>query len=210
MKGKLISIEGIEGAGKSTAVEFIKTFLSKHNKPVFMTREPGGTWIAEKIRDLLLHHDAEKIYPETELLLLFAARVQHIQEKIKPALNAGEWVICDRYIDASYAYQGGGRKIPEPHIRYLDQWLVGKIYPDLTILLDVSPQIGEVRTQKRGGKKDRIEQEKSNFFALIRENYLKRAQISPNRIQIVDASLPLADVKAKIQYILEKFLSEYA
>jgi len=206
--GKLISIEGIEGAGKSTALQFIKQYLTNANIDVVWTREPGGTDFAEKIRTLILHPgDVEKVEPETELLMMFAGRHQHLKMKILPALHAGKWVVTDRFIDASYAYQGGGREIATTYINMLDQWIVGSTYPDLTLLMDISPDEGIKRTEERGTEKDRIEQEKLDFFIRVREAYLQRAKQYPERIKIIDASQSLHDVENQIRNELKNGLS---
>jgi dTMP kinase len=205
--GKFISIEGTEGAGKSTALQFIKDYLTKANIDSIFTREPGGTEVAEEIRNLVLHPKSrEEIAPETELLLMFAARAQHMQYLILPALNEGKWVVADRFVDASYAYQGGGRGIDLDVISMLDKWLVGTIYPDLTLLLDVPPELGFVRAQKRGTDKDRIEFEQIEFFVRVRNIYLERAKQDPKRIKIIDASLPLMAVQNQIRDALDQFI----
>jgi dTMP kinase len=208
-KGKFISIEGVEGAGKSTVVDYVKKYLIEANINVVCTREPGGTALAEEMRKLILHPSIdEKIEAETELLLMFAGRAQHIKNIILPALNAGKWLVCDRYIDASYAYQGGGRNIDKNAIVMLDKWIVNSIYPDLTLLLDIDPQQGFERTQKRGGAKDRIEQEKLDFFARVRDAYLQRAKQDSQRIKIIDASLSLQAVQQQIQNVLNIFIRD--
>jgi dTMP kinase len=205
-QGKFISIEGTEGAGKSTALHFIKQYLNNANIEAIWTREPGGTELAEEIRNLILHSKIpEKIEPDTELLMMFAGRSQHIKTKILPALQAGKWVVTDRFIDASYAYQGGGRGMDIDRIRMLDEWIVGKHYPDLTLLLDISPEQGFERTKKRAGGKDRIEQEKLDFFVRVRETYLQRAKQDPDRIKVIDASLELSEVERQIGDVLGKF-----
>lgn len=206
-QGKFISIEGTEGAGKSTALQFIKDYLTKANIDVIWTREPGGTEVAEEIRRLILHPMSfEEMIPETELLLMFAARAQHMKKIILPALESGKWVASDRFIDASYAYQGGGRKIDMNFISMLDKWVVGSHYPDLTLLLDVSPEIGFDRAEKRGTDKDRIEEEKIDFFNRVRDVYLARAKQEPQRIKIIDASVPLFAVENQIRETLDVFL----
>lgn len=206
-KGRLISIEGVEGAGKSTVLSFIKSILIAADINVVWTREPGGTELAEEIRQLLLHPgNAELIEPETELLLMFAARKQHMKNVIIPALALGQWVVTDRFIDASYAYQGGGRGIASQYITMLDQWIVGSTYPDLTLLLDLTPEQGFARTEQRNVAKDRIEQEKIDFFNRVREAYLERAQTDPKRIKMIDASQSLLNVEQQIHAVLNDFI----
>lgn len=205
-KVKLISIEGIEGAGKSTAIQFVKELLQEARIPVVLTREPGGTILAERIRELLLHPGDEKMAAETELLLMFAARAQHLQGRILPALASGQWVITDRFIDASYAYQGSGRDINHHYIDWLDQWIVGTHYPDLTFLLDIDPVEGCKRAEKRGAGKDRIEREKIEFFNHVRKAYLLRAEQDPKRIKIIDAHLPWIIVQQQIRDILKLYV----
>lgn len=208
-RGKFITIEGTEGAGKSTALQFIQSYLTKAGKEVVVTREPGGTVVAEEIRKILLHPmNSETIQPETELLLMFAGRAQHISRCILPALQSGKWVISDRYIDASYAYQGGGRGIDFYHIKALDKLVVGNFYPDLTLLLDVPAEIGFARAEKRSPIRDRIEQEKIDFFLRVRSVYLDRAKQDPNRIKIIDASLALPVVQANIGKALDTFIKQ--
>lgn len=206
-EGKFISIEGTEGAGKSTALQFIKQYLTKNHIDVVWTREPGGTEVAEEIRRLVLHPMSfEEIEPETELLLMFAARAQHMKKYILPALGAGKWVASDRFIDASYAYQGGGRGIDESYIVMLDKWIVGPVYPQLTLLLDVSPHQGFERAEKRGTDKDRIEQEQMDFFVRVRDVYLERARQDPDRVKVIDASVPIFAVENQIRDALDEFI----
>ena len=205
---KFISIEGVEGAGKSTIVEFVKSYLQDAGIDAAFTREPGGTELAEKIRNVLLHPETDEVIEaKTELLLMFAGREQHIMRRISPWLQAGKWVVSDRYIDASYAYQGGGRKIDISFIAALDQHIVGDLYPDLTLLLDLPPQLGFERTAKRGAGKDRIENEKLDFFNRVRDVYLQRASQYPQRIKIIDASLALPEVKQQVAATLQTFLA---
>jgi len=206
-KSRFISIEGTEGAGKTTALEFIKDYLLKANIEVVWTREPGGTALAEDIRRLILNPaNSEKVAPETELLLMFAARSQHLNNVILPALNAGKWVVSDRFIDATYAYQGGGRSMDLERIKMLDQWIVGSHYPNLTLLFDISPEKGFERAEKRGTEKDRIEKEEINFFARVRQAYLDRAKQDPARIKLIDASVPLFAVESQIREALDEFI----
>lgn len=206
-QGKLISIEGIEGAGKSTALKFIQDHLEKAGKKVVLTREPGGTKMAEEIRELLLRPtQQEPVSLDAELLLMFAGRAQHLHHVVRPALQAGKWVVSDRYIDASYAYQGGGRKIPMEKIAMLDQWIVDDTYPSLTILMDVTPETGILRADRRGLEKDRIEQEKIDFFIRVRDVYLERAKQDPKRIQIINANEPIYAVESQLHEVLDRFL----
>ncbi len=206
-EGKFITIEGTEGAGKSTALQFIQDYLIQANKQVVLTREPGGTEIAEEIRKILLHSSPqEKMQPETELLLMFAGRAQHIQTCIIPALSAGKWVVSDRYIDASYAYQGGGRGMDWQQIKTLDQLVVKNSHPDLTLLLDIPAELGCARAEKRGAPKDRIEQEKIDFFVRVRNAYLERAKHDPKRIKVIDASRELSAVQVQMRRVLDEFL----
>lgn len=207
-RGKLISIEGIEGAGKTTAMEFVKQFFSENKMDIVWTREPGGTPIAEEIRDLVLHStQKETIEAEAELLLMFASRVQHMQKIILPALSQGKWVVTDRFIDASYAYQCGGRGVDAHYIEFLDRWIVGELQPDLTLLLDVTPEIGFARTQTRGLHQDRIEHESSTFFQRVRQVYLNRAEQFPHRIHLIDATQNLKYVEKEIRHILDELMA---
>lgn len=204
-RGKFITIEGTEGAGKSTALHFIQEYLEHAHREVVITREPGGTEIAEEIRKVLLHPARlETMQPETELLLMFAGRAQHISQCILPALNEGKWVISDRYVDASYAYQGGGRGMDIQQIKTLDTLVVGDLYPDLTLLLDIPADQGMKRTENRGSQKDRIEQEKMSFFERVRDVYLERARQDPKRIKVIDASQSVEHVQAQIKKVLDQ------
>lgn len=205
--GKFITIEGTEGAGKSTALQLIKKYFLTKKIDAVWTREPGGTELAEEIRSLLLHPKSkETMAPETEILLMFAARAQHLQHTIIPALQAGKWVVCDRFIDATYAYQGGGRTIGLDWIATLDNLVVGDVYPDLTLLLDIDPQLGFERTKRRTTPRDRIEQEKMEFFTRVRNAYLERANHHSQRIKIIDASLSLPMVEKQIMKFLDEFI----
>ena len=186
-KSKFITLEGSEGVGKSTSLNFIKEFLESRGHKVLVTREPGGTPLAEDIRALLLSNRSEKVEAEAELLLMFAARIQHVNQVIKPALAEGSWVLSDRFVDASYAYQGGGRGLAEERIKAIENWSLGNFKPDLTLLLDMSVKEGMARTRLRGSP-DRFETEHLQFFELIRSAYLRRAQQEPERIKIIDAS----------------------
>jgi dTMP kinase len=202
--GKFITLEGGEGVGKTTNLTFIKDYLQQQNIAVTVTREPGGTVLAEKIRHLVLDIDGESISDTTELLLMFAARAQHIQHVIEPALAQGNWVLCDRFTDATYAYQGGGRKVSIATIALLEQLVQGDLRPDLTILLDAPIEVGMERAQKRAAF-DRFEAEKISFFTGVRDMYLSRAAEQPNRIKVIQANQPLADVQKDILTVMQPF-----
>ena len=209
-RGKFISLEGSEGAGKSTAMTFIKALLAEAGADVIVTREPGGTEIADEIRKVLLFPGTEeKMSSMTELLLMFASRAQHIENCIEPALRAGKWVLSDRYVDASYAYQGGGRGLPINVIEQLDKLVVGSLYPDLTLLLDVPSEVGALRTERRPAEKDRIEQEKIEFFMRIRDVYLERAKKDPARIKMIDGSQTMGAVQSQMREVLTPILSSW-
>lgn len=196
--GKFITLEGGEGVGKTTNVPFIQGYLQGLNIPVIVTREPGGTAYAEKIRHLLLNHNDETITPQTEILLMFAARSQHIAHVIKPALAQGQWVLCDRFTDATYAYQGGGRGTGMEAIAWLENFVQEDLRPDLTLLLDISIEIGMERAKSRGGRLDRFETEQSGFFGRVRQAYLQQATRYPERIKVIDAGCPLALVQKNL------------
>ncbi|MEE9424449.1 MAG: dTMP kinase [Methylococcales bacterium] len=202
--GKMITLEGVEGAGKSTQLVNLIDYLQQQDIPVIATREPGGTALGEKIRSLLLIDDGNKMVLECELLLMFAARAQHMQEVIKPALESGQWVVCDRFVDASYAYQSGGRGMDIERIKQLEQWLLTGFKPDLTLLLDVSVAAGFQRIVSRG--KDRIEQESVEFFERVRNTYLQLAQSEPQRIKLIDAAQPVNAVTKQIQSCLNALI----
>ena len=200
-KGLFITLEGGEGAGKSTQVAYVEDCLKKAGKTVRVTREPGGTELSEAIRELLLDHRQTSMDADTELLLMFAARAQHIAELIRPALDAGEWVLCDRFTDATYAYQGGGRGIDANRIASLEDWVQGELRPDLTLLLDLPIDVGMSRAGERG-ELDRFEREQQDFFDRVRQTYLKMADQHPGRYRIVDASQDIQQVQAQIDAIL--------
>ena len=202
-KGFFITLEGIEGAGKSTMVNFIENFLIKDGHDVIKTREPGGTKIGEQIRTILLKNENNNLTADTELLLMFAARAQHMNEIITPALSSGKTILCDRFIDASYAYQGGGRGIDASRINLLEKWIQSNLRPDLTLLFDLDVSVGMTRSQKRSAA-DRFEQEKSIFFEKVRACYLKRAEDEPDRFRVINSGLPIEKVEDKIAAILSK------
>ncbi|HYF97789.1 MAG TPA: dTMP kinase [Coxiellaceae bacterium] len=201
--GKFISLEGVEGMGKSTALSFIEKELRHHNISFIRTREPGGTPVAEQIRHILLAQHEETLCANTELLLMFAARVQNIEHVIKPALAQGQWVISDRYTDASFAYQGGGRGVPVEKIVQLAQWIQADVVPDLTLLLDAPVDIGLERIKARK-EKDRIESEDVEFFIRVRSAYLELAHKNPQRYRVIAAHRPLAEVQQQIRIALDE------
>jgi dTMP kinase len=201
---KFITIEGVEGVGKSTNISAIKDFFEQRQIDFIMTREPGGTLLAEAIRDLLLNERDEEVDSMTELLLMFAARSQHLARVIKPALDRGEWVLCDRFTDATYAYQGGGRGIDKQKISVLETLVQGELRPDLTLILDLEPELGLARAADRG-ELDRFEKQQVEFFNNVRDVYLKRASAEPDRCVIIDASQSLEKVKADVVATMEGF-----
>ncbi|OAI09716.1 dTMP kinase [Methylomonas lenta] len=201
--GRFITLEGGEGVGKSTNLQFIEQILLERQIEVVITREPGGTELAERIRKLLLEKSDELITSQAELLLMFAARAQHIQHVILPAMQQGRWVLCDRFTDATYAYQGGGRNMDVNMIAWLEQLVQGSLRPNLTLLLDAPVEIGMRRAMHRG-KLDRFETEKVDFFQRVRQAYLERASLDQNRYSIIDASLPLIEVQAQITQAIDK------
>ncbi len=204
MRARLITLEGVEGAGKTTALAYVQGLLESHGIPVTVTREPGGTPVGERIRGLLLDPEA-RMAPETELLLLFAARAEHLARVIRPALDAGRWVLCDRFTDASYAYQGGGRGIDPARIQILEDWVQGTLRPDLTLLLDLPAETGLARARGRAPG-DRIEREALDFHRRVRAAYLARAEAEPQRFCVVDASRPLAEVERRLRDCLEPLI----
>ena len=204
-RGKFITFEGGEGVGKTTNVAFVESYLRSRNIPLVVTREPGGTPLAEKLRTLLLNKKSEAIAEEAELLLMFAARAQHIKHVIEPALARSDWVICDRFTDATYAYQGGGRNMKISTIEGLENLVQGNLRPDLTLLLDAPVKIGMERAGKRGAF-DRFESETVQFFEDVRRAYLLQAELHPQRIKLIKANQPLADVQQAIINALSPLL----
>lgn len=203
MQARFITLEGGEGVGKTTNLAFIERYLQSHGVEVLRTREPGGTPLGENVRSLLL--DSAHVDSRAELLLVFAARAQHIAEIIRPALDAGHWVISDRFTDASYAYQGGGRGIETSVIGFLEHWVQQELQPDLTLLLDSPLDVGMARARGRGNV-DRFESEQEAFFERVRQVYLDRAAAQPQRIKRVDASGSLEDVQVELARHLDQLL----
>lgn len=201
-RGLFITMEGSEGVGKSTNLAVVQSYLSRHGIEVVNTREPGGTELGEKIRGLLLDHRNRTMTSDTELLLMFAARAQHIAEVIEPALAQGRWVLCDRFTDATYAYQGGGRGIDMSRIAELEQWVQGRLRPDVTLLLDAPVEVGLGRAAARNGEADRFEREKAVFFERVRRAYLAQAEAHPQRYRIIDAAQSLDRVKMELEAVL--------
>lgn len=204
-RGKFITFEGIEGVGKSTNIGYFVAAVKGAGHDVLVTREPGGTPMAERIRELVASHGDEAMPDVAELLLVFAARALHVNNLIRPALEAGTWVICDRFTDSSRAYQGGGRGLPAGDIDLLADWVHGDVTPDLTILLDAPVEIGMQRAGKRSDP-DRFESEEAEFFERVREAYLRLAQGDPERFVVVDATQPLETVKAAVDAIATALL----
>ena len=204
-KGFFLVLEGTEGVGKSTNIEFIKTYLGSKGKSFILTREPGGTPLAEEIRSLLLTPRDESVAETAELLLMFAARAQHLQEVIQPALDDGQWVLSDRFTDATYAYQGGGRMMDNNKIKQLETLVQGEMRPDKIIILDLSVEEGLKRARQRADL-DRFEREEMAFFERVRAAYHERANADPDRYSIVDASQALPEVQSCIQQVLDKLL----
>jgi dTMP kinase len=209
VSGCLLTVEGIEGVGKTTNIKWICECLEKKGIPYVQSREPGGTALAEEIRQLLLTPRDESMSELTELLLVFAARAQHLHQLIQPALARGEWVVCDRFTDATYAYQGGGRGLDSTIIAALETLVQGELRPDLTLILDIEPAQGLARAYQRGAP-DRFEQEAIGFFSRVRQAYLDRALISPERYLIVDAGKELVNVQQQIKTGLEQFCQRHA
>ncbi|MDC0172330.1 dTMP kinase [Gammaproteobacteria bacterium] len=206
MHGKFITIEGTEGVGKTTNIEFIQAWLDSHQLEFIATREPGGTPLAEQIRELLLTPCDEKVCPSAELLLMFAGRAQHLDQVILPAIQSGRWVLCDRFTDATYAYQGYGRGIDNALIAQLEQLVQAELRPDLTLILDIPVEIGLKRASQRS-MPDRFEREQTEFFERVRQGYLSIAAVSPERCVVIDASQHLEDVQQDIVGVLNDFLA---
>lgn len=202
--GRFITLEGSEGVGKTTSLNFVMSFLESQGHKVLVTREPGGTPIAEDIRSMLLANRVENVEPSAELLMMFAARFQHVEQVIKPALASGTWVLCDRFVDATYAYQGGGRGMAFERIAQIEDWCLNGFKPDLTILLDMPVEEGMARTRLRG-KPDRFESEKMAFYEQVREAYLRRASLEPERIHLVNAAPAVEEVQKQLGQLLQGY-----
>lgn len=205
MHGKFLTIEGTEGVGKSTNLAFVRDWLVAKGIEVVVTREPGGTPMAEEIRGLLLSKREESVDETAELLLVFAARAQHLAQLIRPALERGAWVLSDRFTDATYAYQGGGRGLSKEVITQLEVLVQGELRPDLTLILDIDVELGLNRARQRG-ELDRFESETLGFFERVRAAYKARALAAPNRYAVVDAGQELAKVQSDIEQVLHQLL----
>ncbi|MCP8687428.1 dTMP kinase [Marinobacterium sedimentorum] len=197
MRGRFITVEGTEGAGKSSNIKYIRSELEARGIDVVLSREPGGTPLAEEIRTLLLSPRDERVCEDAELLLMFAARAQHIAALIKPALARGSWVLCDRFTDATFAYQGGGRGVDVQRIRTLESLVQGALRPDCTFLLDLPVELGLERARKRS-MPDRFEQEKQAFFERVRASYLQRVEAEPERFAVINAALEMEQVRQQL------------
>ena len=207
MSGKFVTLEGVEGVGKSSNVDFVCRCIRDAGHEVLKTREPGGTPGAERIREVLLDTGGETVPDQAELLLMFAARALHLENRIKPALDKGVWVVCDRFTDASYAYQGGGRGMDHQEIEMLEQAVQGDLRPDLTVLLDAPIDIALARAKKRNcGNDDRFERERAEFFDRVRSAYLARAAEDTDRVVVVDATGTLEQVQSEILQVLKTML----
>ncbi len=204
-RGRFITLEGGEGAGKSTNLDYIQRRLEAADVLVQVTREPGGTPLGEKMREVLLNPEHATMSSDAELLLMFAARAQHLHQFILPALEKGSWVLCDRFTDATYAYQGGGRGIDTGRIRVLEDWLQQGFQPDMTLLFDLPVELGMKRAGKRGAL-DRFEQEQKVFFEQVREAYLERARQDPERFRIIDAGQELLAVQQQLDDVIEELV----
>lgn len=199
MKGKFITFEGIDGAGKSSHVEWLAEWLRNQGKVVHVTREPGGTELGEKLRALLL---SEPMHLETETLLMFAARREHLARLIEPALQRGDWVVCDRFSDATYAYQGGGRGLDRAKFLALEHWVHEHVQPNLTLLFDLPLDIARERIVLANRKLDKFEQERVDFHDRVRQAYLERAQSNPGRIQVIDANNTIENIRKTLEKIV--------
>ncbi len=199
LPGKFITFEGIDGAGKSTHIATVVDLLHARGLKVVSTREPGGTPLGEKLRELLLH---EAMHLETEALLMFAARREHLAQVIEPALARGDWVVCDRFSDATYAYQGGGRGLDKAKFADLERWVHGHLQPDLTFLFDLPPEVAGERIARQGRVLDKFEQEQADFHGRVRQAYLERAVEAPQRIRVINAGQSLSSIKKQVKEIV--------
>lgn len=204
-RGQFITLEGTEGVGKTTNLEFIKQWLEKQGIALTVTREPGGTPLAEELRELLLAKRSEAVDPTAELLMIFAARAQHLNQVIIPALNRGEWVLCDRFTDATYAYQGFGRGLSTELVERLENMVQGELRPDLTIVLDIDVETGLARAGQRA-ELDRFESEAVDFFHRVRKGYQTRAEQAPDRYRVVDAGQSLDGVQSDLEGVLKSLI----
>lgn len=205
MTGRFITVEGGEGAGKTTLSAFMREFLEQAGRRVILTREPGGTPLSEEIRDLLLSHRHDGMTLAAETLLMFAARAEHVAKVIRPALATGCWVLCDRFTDATYAYQGGGRGLNPERIAVLEKWAQGELRPDWTLLLDLPVTVGLTRAGKRSVA-DRFEREETAFFERVRAAYLEQASRNPGRYWVVNADRPINAVRMDVEHLLTDWL----
>ena len=195
-RGKFITLEGIDGAGKSTHVQWLAERLRARVRTVVVTREPGGTPLGEQLREIILH---EPMDLDTEALLVFAARQEHIRKVIVPSLEAGAWVLSDRFTDATFAYQGGGRGIPSERLAVLEDWVQQGLQPDLTLFFDVPVTVGQERLRQATAAPDRFEREQAEFFERVRAEYLRRAAEAPQRFRVIDSSRPVAEVQSQLE-----------
>ncbi len=205
MRGRFITLEGIDGAGKSTHVDWLVRFLENRGIRVTRTREPGGTTLGERVRELVLRNGTG-LNPETETLLMFAARREHIDKVIEPALASGSWVVCDRFTDATFAYQAAGSGVSWLKVEQLERWVQGSLEPDVTVLLDVAPEVGLGRAA-RGKRPDRFESEQLAFYERVRQAYLERARAAPQRVFVIDANRPLAHIQKELEQIFSTVCS---
>lgn len=206
LTGKFINFEGIDGAGKSTHIQFVADLLQSHGKTVVQTREPGGTALGESLRQLLLQ---DKMHLETEALLMFAARRENIAQVIQPALDRGDWVICDRFSDSSFAYQGGGRHLAIEKLDVLEQWVHPKLQPDLTLLFDVPIEVARSRLNATRDL-DKFEREQASFFNNTRNEYLRRAAVFPQRFRIIDSTKSIAEIRAELSHLISALCEQNA
>ena len=200
-RGRFITVEGIDGAGKSTQIDAVAAALRARGLHLVLTREPGGTSLGESLRELILN---ERMTAETETLLLFAARAEHLVRVIRPALAVGQWVLCDRFTDATYAYQSGGRGVAEERIATLEHWVHADLQPDLTLLFDVPPEVAALRLS-RARAADRFEAEDVQFFAAVRRAYLARAASDPARFYVIDGTRPPEELRARLTELAERW-----